>query len=546
MKFNILKWTRVVLALVIFLPILLFLGDFADIIPDTFSNLLRIQLIPAVLSRSLCVLVFLALLTLIFGRLYCSVICPMGILQDIVSWFTRRGKKKNKKKRWYNYSKPYNILRYSLLTVCILFLFLGSTTPLLVLDPYSNFGRIAVNLFRPVLMEGNNLISWVAMKFDHFGFYHVTIHTITHFSLAVSLIALLIVVVMSFLRGRLFCNTICPVGSLLGLISKYSVFRIILDDSCTHCGLCEKACKSQCINSKKNIVDHSRCVSCFNCVDRCKLNRIKYRLAYGKHSVNTVKPVAESAVAMNMGLIVQPVNGAFSEPQTGDIRKKKTGMSRRSFLVNSTLIATTIPAISAWAKSGETIDKTKLTPITPPGSRSLKHFKTHCTGCHLCITHCPQQILKPAGFNFGIAYALKPHMSFYGMAYCNYECNICSEVCPNGAIEKLTKDEKKVTQVGIAQFVRENCVVYNDNTSCGACAEHCPVQAVKMEPYILGLSIPHVYDELCIGCGGCESICPVRPIKAINVLANEFHQTAQKPKEEEMKEVNSEELDFGF
>ena len=215
-------------------------------------------------------------------------------------------------------------------------------------------------------------------------------------------------------------------------------------------------------------------------------------------------------------------------------------------MLTSAVIASTVPALPAWAKKNRPIDVTKLTPITPPGSRSLENFTKKCTACHLCITHCPQQILKPAGFNFGFSYAFKPQMVFYEKAFCNYQCTVCSNVCPNGAIEHLTLEEKRITQVGIAQFDKERCIVYTDNTSCGACSEHCPVQAVVMEPYKNGLTIPHVYEYMCIGCGGCESICPVRPIKAINILANEVHQTAQLPPEEEMKEVNEDELDFGF
>jgi ferredoxin len=517
MKFNALKLIRVILAVLVFLPIVLFFCDFANILPNTFSNFERIQLVPAILSGNIFILVSLTVLTVLFGRIYCSVICPLGIFQDIVAWFTKRGKKKNKKKRWYNYSKPYHILRYSLLTICVIFLIFGIVTPLLILDPYSNFGRIVVNLFRPVVMEGNNAVNWIALKFNNYNFYNVTIYTITTISLTVSLIAFLAVGILAFLRGRLFCNTICPVGSLLGLISKFSVFKIVLDERhCTNCGLCEKACKSQCISSKEKSVDNSRCVACFNCVDRCKANGIRYRFAYGQKRSDLMKE-----------------EGAF-------------GMNRRSFLVTSTVMAATIPVLPAWAKTDEEIDVTKLTPITPPGSISLKHFKEKCTACHLCVTHCPQQIIKPAGFNYGINYAFKPHLVFYEMAYCNFGCTVCSEICPNGAIQKLTEEEKATTQIGIAQFTKERCVVYRDNTSCGACSEHCPVQAVKMEPYIDGLTIPHVYPELCVGCGGCESICPVRPLKAINILANEVHQIAEKPEEEEVKEIDGDELNFGF
>jgi ferredoxin len=539
MKFNYLKLIRTVLAVLIFVPILLFLCDFAGVLPVSFSNVLRIQAVPAILSGSILILVLLAVLTVLFGRLYCSVICPLGIFQDIVAWFTKRGKKKNKKKRWYNYTKPYNIVRYSLLAICLIFLLLGITAPLSWLDPYSNFGRIAANIFRPIVMEGNNVLNWIALKFDNYSFPNVTVLTVTTLSLTISLIAFFAVGIMAFLRGRLFCNTICPVGSLLGLISKFSVFRIVLDDSqCTSCGLCEKACKSQCISSKGKSVDNSRCVACFNCVDRCKAQGVKYRFAYGKrscHSVLDTEPPKKSS-ALIRGLQVKP---AMTEEVT-------FGMNRRSFLVTSTVMAATIPVLPAWAKAEKEIDVTKLTPITPPGSRSLKHFKKKCTACHLCVTHCPQQVLKPSGFNYGIEYAFKPAMVYSAGHYCNYACTICSEVCPNGAIEKLTEEQKEVTQVGIAQFERTRCVVFVNHNSCGACSEHCPVQAIKMEPFEDGLSIPHIHEELCIGCGGCESICPVRPVKAINILANEVHQTAVKPVEGETKEIDEEDLDFGF
>jgi polyferredoxin len=516
MKSNPLKLIRVILALLVFLPVLLFFCDFADLFPDSFSNLLRIQFVPVILSGSLWVVLSLIVITLLFGRIYCSVICPLGILQDITAGFTRRGKKKNRKKRWYHYHKPYTVLRYTLLSICVLSLLFGITTPLLLLDPYSNFGRITVNLFRPVVMEGNNLLNWIALKFNNYDFYHVTIYTITGLSLAVSLLALLTVGILSLLRGRLFCNTICPVGSFLGLLSNWSVFRIVMNDTlCNSCGLCEKACKSQCINSKEKKVDASRCVTCFNCLDRCTKKGIGYRFYAQNHPAHNIT--------------------------------EKQGMTRRSFIFTSGALAATVPFIPAWAKSKKELDVTKLTPITPPGSKSLAHFKAYCTACHLCITHCPQQVLKPAGFNFGLNYAFKPHLVFYEMAFCNFECTVCSEICPNGAIERLTKEEKKLTQVGIAQFEKNCCVVFTDNTSCGACSEHCPVQAVKMEPYgDTGLTLPHVYEEMCIGCGGCESICPVRPVKAINVLANEVHKVAVKPEEEEIKEIDHEELDFGF
>ena len=511
-----LKAIRILLAVLIFIPIVSYFCDFANRLPNSLHFLMHIQLVPAVLvaNLSIGILIGLLVLSLLLGRVYCSVICPMGILQDILAWFTRRGKKKNRKKRWYHYSKPYNGIRYTLLAICLIFLLFGNIIPLLYLDPYSNFGRIAVHIFRPVIVEGNNLLNGIASQLNYYGFYNVTLHTITTTSFCIALTALLLVGILALLRGRLFCNTLCPVGSLLGLLSRFSFFRIHIDESkCNQCGLCEKACKAECIHSKEGTIDASRCVACFNCLDRCTKQAIAYR------------PVTKR-----------------SHPTV----HQDEGLSRRKFLATTTAIAATLPLIPAWAKANPPADATKLTPITPPGSRSLKHFKEKCTACHLCVTHCPMQILKPAGFNFGWGYAFKPHLVYYEMAFCNYECTVCSEICPNGAIERIDVPEKKITQIGIAQFERSRCVVITDGTSCGACSEHCPVQAVRMEPYRDGLTLPHVYDELCIGCGGCESICPVRPVKAINILANAVHRTAQLPPEEKVKPVDTEELDFGF
>jgi len=524
MKVNILRIIRVILAILFFLPILLFFCDFANLLPWQLHGLMHTQVVPAILTESIAILAGLFLLTILFGRIYCSVICPLGVFQDIIAWFTKRGKKKNKRRRWYRYARPFTILRYSILGVCALFLVFGITTPLLYLDPYSNFGRMAANLFRPVAMEGNNLLNWIALKFHVYHFYYVTINTVTVWSLVFAATVLLIVGIMALLRGRLFCNTICPVGSLLGLFSKFSIFRIELDDSkCNSCGLCAYACKSQCINNTDKFVDHSRCVACFNCLDRCKSGGVVYRFAFSRSPQQVISKVKNEPVITN--------------------RTNEIEMSRRSFLITSTAIAATLPVVPAFAKSNKDND-TKLLPVTPPGSKSLAHFKKHCTACHLCVTHCPQQILKPAGFNYGFDYAFKPHMVFYEMAYCNYECTVCTDICPTGAIHKLTKEEKKVTQVGIAHFHRRLCIVRTEHTSCGACSEHCPTQAVRMEPFIDGLTIPHVYDELCIGCGGCESICPARP-KAIVVVANEVHQTAQKPPEDDAN-TEKKDVDFGF
>jgi ferredoxin len=144
---------------------------------------------------------------------------------------------------------------------------------------------------------------------------------------------------------------------------------------------------------------------------------------------------------------------------------------------------------------------------------------------------------------YGLVGLFQPYMDAAN-GYCNFECTQCSEVCPNSAILPLTVEEKKLTQIGIVKFIKENCVVYTDETLCGACSEHCPTKAVKMIRYKEKLNIPEVETDICIGCGACEHACPVRPHRAIYVDGNAVHQVAKAPKEEKLEQQKLEEFPF--
>lgn len=533
-RHNYLKGLRVSLAILFFVPILLFFVDFANILPNSIHTLLHIQIVPAILSGMVGIFIFQLILALLFGRIYCSVICPAGVLQDIINRIWSIGKKKKNSTYRYYYHKPINWLRYTILTLTFVLGIFGIIELCLLLDPYSNFGRIANNIFRPIVMWGNNLLAEVFMKFDNYSLYSVTVHTVTSAALISAIIAFLVFITMVIFRGRLYCNTLCPVGTLLSLISRYSFFKISFDkEACTHCGLCEKTCKAEAINSKELSVDTSRCVDCFNCISSCTKGGLQYRfLPFYKK---------EKAVIT-----------------ANNMTKKNKIADRRNFFVTGATILATLPIVSALAegkrkrkRGNNNINKgicksengKNWPPITPPGSISLDRFKDICTGCQICVVKCPSQVLRPAGLQFGFDYLLKPYVS-YNNSYCNYECTVCADVCPTRAIKPLTKEEKATTQVGIAHFFKGRCIVHTEGTDCGACSEHCPTQAVRMIPYKGTLTIPHINPDLCIGCGGCESICPVRPLRAIIIEANEIHQHVEKPEAGEERKVEIE--DFGF
>jgi ferredoxin len=399
----------------------------------------------------------------------------------------------------------------------VLLLVFGSVFFLNILDPYSIFGKITSNVIRPIYYSINNVGVYFLEKFEIYTLYRVEVKSFNFYSMGFSLAFLGLVGFLSYKHGRLYCNTICPVGTALGLTSKLSLFKIQLNHSlCTSCGVCGANCKSGCIDTLAKTVDFSRCVGCFNCLTVCSSNGVTYKssfqkapkiIADTKKENNRRKFFADSAV-MTVG-VLSLANKVFGE-------ELKDGM---------------IPVVKNF-------------PVTPPGSKSIEHFNNFCTACHLCVSVCPTHVLQPSVTEYGLMGLFQPRMDYFA-SFCNFECVICSEVCPTGAIELINLVEKKTIQLGKTNFIKENCVVYTKETACGACSEHCPTKAVNMVFYKDKLTIPEVKQEICVGCGACEYACPTTP-KSIYVDGNPIHLVAEKPKvEESLREVDPEE-DFPF
>jgi len=514
-KVNALKIMRVILALLFFIPFLFIFIDFTGK-TNALAKLAHFQVIPALVGGMFGILAILLLLSFIFGRVYCSTLCPFGVLQDILERITTFRMKKTKRTNRYSYSKPKNKLRYILLAVAVAAFIAGWAQLLLLFDPYSNFGRIAFNLFAPVYTGINNLIQMVLLHFNSYALYYRGIYVVWA-SFAFVLATLLAIGAAVFFRGRVFCNTLCPAGAILSLVSRCSIFKINVDKTlCNSCGLCEKNCKAQCIDSKSKSVDASRCVGCFNCLSSCAKGGVKYQLT---NPVGALKRNKKAAT------------------------QEDTGKSRREFIATSATIAGSLPLMALKAENVEANVPDRSIPILPPGAKSLRHFSQHCTACHLCVAKCPTHVLKPAVLQYGLGFVLKPHL-VYDHGFCNPKCTVCIEVCPNHAITPITLEEKMLVQVGIAELILDRCIVYTENTDCGACSEHCPSQAVHMVPYKGSLTIPKLTAELCIGCGGCEYICPVQPIRAINIIASKEQGTATPPYIGEKVEIQVD--DFGF
>lgn len=495
-----LRRIRLIVALVFFILITLLFLDFTGTLHRWFGWLAKIQFLPAVLALNVGVILLWVVLTLVFGRVYCSVICPLGVFQDVVSWFSGRRKKK---KYRFSYSPAVSWLRYGVLVVFIIAMITGIGSVVALLAPYSSYGRIVSNLFAPVYQWGNNVLAYFAERSDSYAFYETSVwlKSLPTFIIAVG--TFVVLVVLAWRNGRTYCNTICPVGTVLGFFSRYSLFRPEIDaEKCTNCSLCSRKCKAACINYKDHRIDYSRCVTCMDCIDSCKHGAISYKYRFGK------KEIKETS-------------------ETGN-----TNNARRSFLTGMGLVLVS-SAVKAQEKKVDgglavILDKkvpARTTPLVPPGAKGLRNMRTHCTGCQLCVSVCPNQVLRPST---KLETLMQPEMS-YERGYCRPECTKCSEVCPAGAILKLTPADKSATQIGHAVWVEKNCVPLRDKVACGNCARHCPTGAITMVPSDAddadSLKIPVVNVERCIGCGACENLCPARPFSAIYVEGHEQHRT---------------------
>ncbi len=347
--------------------------------------------------------------TLLFGRIYCSLLCPMGIYQEIITLITKRDNEK----------QPNRAVKYFISAILFGVLTGGSTLLIKYIDPYTIFS------------SGITL-------------------TIT------GIITIVLIGILTIFKNRFFCTNICPVGCILGLISKISLFKMYIDkNECLSCSMCERNCPSGCIESDEQIIDNETCIKCFKCISNCPKEAIHYG----------IKPK----------------------------EKIKYSPKRRELITTASALIVLGIAIKSGIELGKNIIKKTKEIILPPGSVDTERMYNKCLNCNLCIKACPNKILVKSNKEFEAV-----HIDYSkGENYCKYDCIECSKACPSGAIKKITLEEKQRTRIAMAVIDSEKC------QNCRECINNCPVKAININEK--GQII--INSSNCIGCGTCKKYC---------------------------------------
>jgi len=430
--------------------------------------------------------------TLVLGRVWCGWLCPLGTLLD---WFgPRRHRQTPPPERW-------RTVKYVLLVVILGAAALGNQT-LLVLDPITLLNRTLAGAAWPALryavleveewLYGFGVL-WGPLDGLHRAVVQPLFQSVQPvFSLAVLLaLTFLVLVLLNQWARRFWCRYLCPLGGLLGLLSRLSLLRREVDDGCVDCTRCARSCPTGTINPEDRFrSDPAECTVCLDCLPECGRASSGFRWQLPRW---------------------RPAQGREYDPQ------------RRRVLA-----ALGAAAAGAALAGVEPITKRQqATLIRPPGALDTE-FDALCVRCAACVRVCPTQGLQPSLLEGGVQNLMTPRL-VPRLGYCSFRCNSCGQVCPTGAIPSLSLEEKQALPIGLARIDRDRCLPWAYNIPCVVCEEACPIadKAIKLEEIealngrgeAVVLLRPRVVQELCIGCGVCEYQCPMGGDAAIRVFA---------------------------
>lgn len=431
------------------------------------------------------------LFSLLLGRFFCGWICPLGTVLDLATRWIRKGKPLAFLRGRFKYYLLAAILFAALFNVNLAGLFdpIAILVRFMTFALYPLFGYLAregwVGLYAVLGDRRDYLEGGYAFLKGYVLPFRETFYPLAFFSLVVFLFVLF----LERFERRNWCKNLCPLGTLLGLLARFSLFRRLPARLCGDCGDCREHCPTA---FDEEVLQRSDCILCLDCQRKCRFDRVRFRF-------RPSLPKSGGSTSRSR---------AFSPAR----RVLVTGVVSGFFL--SRLFSAKMPLVQARS-------------LRPPGVDDEGDFLRKCVRCGECMKVCLKSGLYPATLQSG-PYGLYTPVLVPRLGYCEYNCSLCGQVCPTGAIPRLPLEKKQKAVIGLAVFDRNHCLPYAKKLNCMVCEEHCPVpdKAIRFErveekdytgkPVIL--KKPYVVDDLCIGCGICEYVCPLEEKAGIEVL----------------------------
>ncbi len=421
-------------------------------------------------------------LTLILGRFFCGWVCPLGSLNQCIAYLHKR---LFRRKRSAVFHPAQKIKYLILIFVIVLAIFgvnlTGLTSPLVFLS------RTITPVFHTAASGAFRFIQFLNTRtrlFANDRFFYAIQAYINYFSFpvyryaAIATFSLVLVLLLNLIAPRFWCRFVCPLGGLLGFISRRSILHLRQSAHCSHCLGCARNCQGACDPHKKGNWIKQECLYCMNCLASCPEQNLKFRFHFKSDY-------------------------------------QKVDLTRRQMLYSAGGAILALPLI----KLG--IRRCPFNPhlIRPPGAVGEDGFLKRCIRCSACIKVCPTNFLQPALFAAGI-YGIWTPQGVGGMGYCKYNCNLCGRACPSGALKNLSLREKQRFKIGTAVVDKSRCRVYAQEIPCLLCYKNCPLPGKAIEPLEIegskGLWGPRVISDQCLGCAKCAHTCPAGAIYVVN------------------------------
>jgi MauM/NapG family ferredoxin protein len=454
-----------------------------------------LALVTTIASRAFFIAFLPALITLavtfLLGRVACGWVCPLGSLHQFFSFVFKKTKLHRPKKLQDNYTTwKYYILVFILASAVFSLDVAG------FLDPFSFLYRSFVVGALPVVSYGFSAFIGLFYQVNLTGIGDILIQFFENLDInAVFIQGFFIgilfigVVLLNRIRERFWCRYICPLGALLGIVSRWNLFDLRIDkDKCIECSLCTIQCQTQAAPYPNDGWKSSECVYCFTCASICPTNAVKFPVKFAGEKIETID------------------------------------LSRRKLLFTSLLGIFAMPFFRLTPAKQRASERL----IRPPGALPEEQFLKKCVKCGECMKVCPTNALQPVVSEAGPEGIWTPRLD-PKIGYCDYYCSLCTQVCPTGAIKELTIEEKNALKIGTAWVNRNRCIPWKFGDPCIVCEEHCPVspkaikfmkiEVVRQDGVIKTPLAPVIDLEQCTGCGICENKCPVVDDPAIYITS---------------------------